>query len=472
MKAYHRSLAAAVVLLAACNSDQLQVPNYNSPTTDAVGKDPGSIQLLAGGILAQLRGSAAGWISNSGIFGREAYNYFPTDGRGTTHYLLGPGPGLDYTGFAVGNFAGPYANGRNIYNFLGIVAGAASLSQAQKDAAAGFAKTIEALEYLMILNSRDTIGVIVEIKEDPTQLAPFVSRDSGYKYVGARLDEAAANLAAGGAAFPFTMHAGFAGFNTPANFLKFNRAIAARVYAYHASLSTGAAQTALYQKALTALAGSFITLNASQFRLGPFHVYSLASGDATNGVSNDNKDFVGHASIRPDAKLQANGLRDARLLAKVDTAGAYHAPSPNDLTLYLGTNTQFKIYPDRTAPIPIIRNEELILLRAEAQWFTGAKAAAIADLDFVRVNSGGLPPTGLTVASSDSQFLDELLYDRRYSLLVEGHRWIDVRRFGRLNTLPLDFPQHFRYRVQPIPQGECLLRVNETTPAMRGPGCP
>jgi hypothetical protein len=31
-----------------------------------------------------------------------------------------------------------------------------------------------------------------------------------------------------------------------------------------------------------------------------------------------------------------------------------------------------------------------------------------------------------------------LLYERRYSLFCEGHRWIDMRRFNRLSELPIE----------------------------------
>ena len=46
----------------------------------------------------------------------------------------------------------------------------------------------------------------------------------------------------------------------------------------------------------------------------------------------------------------------------------------------------------------------------------------------------------------------------RYSLLLEGFRWVDARRYGRLNTLPLDLPGHFVARVVPIPKAECDVR--------------
>src|SRR5205807_6893326 len=83
----------------------------------------------------------------------------------------------------------------------------------------------------------------------------------------------------------------------------------------------------------------------------------------------------------------------------------------------------------------IIRNEELILLRAEANigLATGAGlTAAINDIDYIRKFSGGLPAsTGLNA----SNVLDELLHQKRYSLLFEGgHRWIDLRRYGKLDA--------------------------------------
>jgi hypothetical protein len=111
------------------------------------------------------------------------------------------------------------------------------------------------------------------------------------------------------------------------------------------------------------------------------------------------------------------------------------------------------------APIPIIKNEELILLRAEANIGLNNLAAAITDLDLVRVNAGKLPPTTLTPASSQAAFLDELLYNRRYSLLWEqGSRWVDARRYGRLNTIQVAVPNGEVPTRMPIPADECAAR--------------
>ena len=105
---------------------------------------------------------------------------------------------------------------------------------------------------------------------------------------------------------------------------------------------------------------------------------------------------------------------------------------------------------------------------------TGDKAGAIAAINQVRQNSGGLAATELTTASPDAAILTEILYNKRYSLLLEGHRWIDMRRYGRLADLPRDVTTganaHFVARVQPIPQGECLVRAGKTG-GLAGPGC-
>jgi len=113
-------------------------------------------------------------------------------------------------------------------------------------------------------------------------------------------------------------------------------------------------------------------------------------------------------------------------------------------------------------------------LRAEAALATADKATAISLINTIRTVSGGLAPTTLTAASTDTDVLTEILLQKRYSLLFEGHRWIDMRRYGRLNQLPLDISTganaHFVARVQPIPQAECLVRAGQTG-ALAGPGC-
>ena len=160
--------------IAACNTDRLTIPNYNQPTTEGVGKDPNGVQLLVSGILAGSRNSQAGMVQDFGQFGREAYNYFATDGRFISNYLVGiPGPQrLDPAGFASGGWVGRYQNQRNAVQLVD-VAGNTALSAEQKSAVSGFAKTYRALELSYVIMARDTLGAPVDIPADPNSPAPW-----------------------------------------------------------------------------------------------------------------------------------------------------------------------------------------------------------------------------------------------------------------------------------------------------------
>lgn len=59
---------------------------------------------------------------------------------------------------------------------------------------------------------------------------------------------------------------------------------------------------------------------------------------------------------------------------------------------------------------------------AEVNLGLGNKAAAIADIDNVRIHAGGLAPTTLTTGSTDSAFVSEILYNRLMSPRHTAHR--------------------------------------------------
>jgi hypothetical protein len=92
--------------------------------------------------------------------------------------------------------------------------------------------------------------------------------------------------------------------------------------------------------------------------------------------------------------------------------------------------------PSNTTPIKYIRNEELVLIYAEASAQLGHFDYAVKAIDIIR-SSANLPPY------RDSQTLDalitEILFQRRYSLWFEpaGHCWFDLRRYDRLNEIPV-----------------------------------
>ena len=443
--------------IAACSTEKLTIPNYNQPTTEGVAKDPKGVQLLASGLLDGIRDAFAGTSRDFGVFGREAYNYFATDGRFISNYLVGiPGPQrLDPAGFASGLWNIRFQNMRNAVQ-LADLANSTALSDPQKRSVAGFAKTIRALELTYVIVSRDTLGAPTDIPADPNSPGPFVSRDSVYKFISATLDDAAADLGAGGTAFPFTFHTGFAGFDTPATFLRFNRAIAARVLAYRASLGCGAT---CYTQALAAVTASFASpvggaTTIADLDRGVYNIYSTSAGDTPNANSFAQNNYIfAHASIQSDAQSGPSGI-DARYTRKVTT----NPPVTPPQNLNVPADHHFIIYPTPSSPAAIIRNEELMLIRAEANIFTNNFATALQDINNIRSVSGGL---GATAFATQAAGLTALLYERRYSLLFEGQRWVDHRRFGLLNLLPIDQAGQFVAKVMPIPQAECDARVTK-----------
>jgi hypothetical protein len=153
---------------------------------------------------------------------------------------------------------------------------------------------------------------------------------------------------------------------------------------------------------------------------------------------------------KTEAQLQPSGQLDLRYLNK-------HRDIAPKVIAGVTVSNCWTIYPSAAAPIPIIRNEELILNRAEAKWQTGDRVGALADINVVRTRSGGL--AALLVDPGDPGMLNELLYNRRYSLNWEGaHRWVDMRRYGRLAQLPKELPTHTIFPYLQFPVDECTPR--------------
>ncbi len=436
--------AAAVAFTAACSD--LTVPDYNNPSLEDLQTNPTPTKIAqaAQGLLVGTRvqqGTQNGYVSLLGVIGRESYNFDPADPRFIVEMLIGP---LDGGSPAFGGnlFAAPYANVRNANTLLAALDKVAGMTASQKSAVTGFAKTIQALDFLYLVNTRDDLGLPIDVGTSPTgPPAPIVSKADVFVHIAKLLDDGFGSLQAGGAAFPFSLSPGFNGFSTPTTFARVNRALKARVEAYRGN----------YAAVNTALAGSFLDTTAP-LTLGAYHSYSTGSGDLQNLLFDPTgRAIVAHPSIRTDAERKPDGTLDARALSKT---AIVEARSVQGIT----SNLVFSIYNSNTAPVPIIRNEELILLRAEARFFTGNTAGALSDINFIRTTSGGLAPRGAFANATD--FTDELLKQRRYSLMFEGgHRWIDARRFGRLGTLPLALSTHRVHTRFPFTEAECLARA-------------
>lgn len=435
---------ALVALVAAGTSCGLDIGDLNNPGIEDLLKNPSAAEVgaAATGLLVGTRLNFAvpnGYVSMLGILGRESYNLDAADPRFITE-MLGPSVQLDPGSPAFGgNFwAQPYRNIRNAQYLMAALDVVQGMTDEQKQATRGFAKTIQAMDYLIVINTRDSNGAVIVKSLEIGVLDDIVSKDMVMAFIATELDEAKTSLAAGGMKFPFPLSSGFDGFDTPADFIKFNRALKARVDIYRKD----------YQAALTDLGESFITADAAspKLDLGVYHVFGSGSGDSLNGLVSAN--LFAHPSIVTDA--DKNGMTiDDRVTRKIKDVAARTVQG-------VTSDKAFKIYTDVTTPVPMIRNEELILIRAEANIGLGNIAAAADDLNFIRVQSGKLAPRNDITADNA---IDELLKQRRYSLLFEGgHRWIDTRRLGKQDTLPLDQPTHHLHDAFPIPVQETDAR--------------
>ncbi len=459
-------VAPLVVVLVLGGCKDLQVPDFNNPGIDDIANNPNrsNINAQAQGLLIGARNgmaNRAGYVSEVGIIGRESYNFDAADPRFITELLRDPLNGGNGA-FGGNHWAARYANIRNANGLLTAVDAAEEngtiFTPDEIAGLRGFAKTMQALDLLLVINTRDTYGAPIDVGGDPTgEPAPIETKAVVFDRIVDWLDEGEGYLLDAGATFSFNFSPGFAGFDTPSTFLEFNRAIRARVDVYMGN----------YQDALDHLDESFIVddpvPNVDVLNIGVYHTYSEGAGDVTNVLYDPAQSVIlAHPSIVSDAQTG-----DTRLDRKTVQLAA---PVFDQASLSISTDVAFTIYNSLSDEVPIIRNEELILLRAEAYLGLDLLNEARLDVNRIRQGSGGLAAIdqvtwdGLT----DAERLDELLYNRRYSLLFEGHRWIDLRRYDRLDTLPLDHPTLVVHDKFPFPQVECDPRATKPTGCTSG----
>jgi hypothetical protein len=468
--------AVAGVLLLGIAACDLDVPDLNNPGLDLLQDKPDRVAVSKActGLLIGDRVNIAGefgYVDYLGILGREAYNFDTADPRLVSEMIAGTlNKGSPFGG---GIWAGPYGNiwlANQIVHALDKVP-AEGLNAADKSAVRGFVHTIIALNLLQVIVTHDTNGAVIETDHTLGEpLGAIASKPMVYATIVKLLDDAVGELDAGGNAFPFLLSSGFAGFDIPhpimdhpTSFRMFNRAIKARVAAYLASEAPPASKMTAYQAVLDALAMSFIDDDTTagrtpNFDLGVYYTYSTKTGDATNGLINPN--LFAHPSLETDAAKGADNKPDDRFTRKVvKVTDPDEQGSSGETDNPLESDLKFSpLYSGPESPVGLIRNEELILLKAEALFFTAGAHNANIELNIVRQGSGKLGPAPET--TDPATFVAQLLYERRYSLLFEsGHRWIDLRRFGQ--KLPLDRPTDKPNVRFPIPLAECVARPNE-----------
>jgi hypothetical protein len=422
-----------LLIVAALPSCKKEYGNLNSPTIEEYIKNASKDQLdgLVTGSLSGMRNNEGAYLDVTGVMGREMYRFSNADPRFVTELLGSGNTTLNNTGFYIANpWASRYRTVKNCNVLIEAATNSTLISPEQKKGYTGFAKTLKAYELLLNLNLTYNNGIRIDVA-DPDNLGPILNNYEGpITAIAALLDEAKTDLTGATVSFPLTT--GFTGFQDAAGLAKLNRALAARVDVYRKQWAT----------ALTDLNLSFFNL-AGDFSTGVSEVFSTNSGDQLNSAffdQNANGEVrLAHPSYVAD--LEANDDRIGK--ATLRTTSASNAG--------LTSNRDVWVYTSSTAPIPIIRNEELILIYAEANIQTDQLTIGKDALDIIR-NGHGLPD--YSGAVTKAALIDEMLKQRRYSLFFEGHRWIDMRRYDRLTALPIDRTGDDVWSAMPIPLTE------------------
>lgn len=438
----------AVISVFACNPLQLDViedPNNPSVGSVSVNASREQIQFLLTGLESRHRGYVTNISQAWNTFGREIWYLNASDGRFQTDWLGQNGriPDNAYFGFGVtggGSWAFPYQAIKQADVLIQASLGAGTLSEADRKAVAGFAKTIKGYQFMIPANFVYQNGIRIDVS-DPLNPGDFVTYEEALDYIKTVLDEGDQDLTAAGAGnFPFRLTRGFDGFNTKVALKQVNRAITARLNAYRKD----------WQGVLTALDASFMNLSGN-LNAGPAHPYGAAP-DIFNPLYYVRNAIVTTMIVVHPVMLQDATPNDSRVASKFFARTAPPITVSTDAGTLVGTH-QDNRWASNTQSIPFIRNEELILLKAEAHANLDQTTQAVETINIIRNAAGIGDYSGATTRNA---LINEILYQRRYSLWAEpwGHRWIDARRYDKLNEIPTSFDGGTIFTQFPHPQSE------------------
>lgn len=466
MKRYTTLLLGALIV-AACKDNPVANP-IDAPTVDALSGPLTrvTLQQLATGALAQDRNSANvfAYAIEGGIFARDVYRIDASEPRFVQETLGGnPDPGSFAGG---GAWAGYYTAIRAENNLINALANAPStqFTTAEINATRGFVRTMKGLEYWRVIEMHDTVGMSIQT-DDPAAVNDIRCKEAVLSYIAALLDSANADFTAAGATttLPFALPGGFTGYGRDysivSNLVKFNRGLKGKVDFYR-GLDRKAYTASLFPTAITeltqALGGAAPgAVPAADFTKGPYYNFVPGGSENTPNTISDAK--IGLNPLVGDS-VQAGDTRASKIVARTPLAGFGISTSITYVGAVATTTNQQR-------PLGILRDEELVLLRAQAEIEAGQLANALLDINDVRTNYGLAP---LAPFADKQSAINAVLYEKRYSLLFEGpQRLDDLREYGRLS------PTYLRKETStdpynaalPVPRAELNARGVTTNPA-------
>jgi len=465
------ALATAALAVTACKDNPVANP-IDAPTVDALsgGLTRTSLLQLTIGALAQDRTTINDiqFAIEGGILGRDVYRIDASEPRYVLETLGGnPDPGS----FAGGRgFSGYYTAIRAENTILQALTSAPTsiFTTNEISAQRGFIRTIKAMEYWRLIETRDTVGVPIQ-SDDPSEVTDVRCKEVVLSYIAALLDSALSDLNAAGATtkLPVKLPGGFTqygrDYQVVSNLILFNRGWKGKVDFYR-GLDRKAYTATLFPTAITeltqALGGAAPgAVPKADFTKGAY--YNFVPGGSENQPNLISDAKIGLNPLVGDS-IQAGDTRASKIVARAPLSATYNGATVGTSITYVGAVASTA---NQALPLPILRDEELVLLRAQAYIEAGQLANALLDINDVRTNYGLAP---LAPFADKQSAIDAVLYEKRYSLLFEGwSRVDDLREYGRLNATYLrkELPTDPFNAALPITRAELDARGVSTNPA-------
>jgi hypothetical protein len=474
MKRYLTIALAAGIVVAGCK-DNPSVAPIDAPTVDALANlTPTTLQQLAIGVTAQDRVSYAsnGLIVLPEILARDIYRIDASESRYVLETL---GGNADPGSFAGGSGFAPFYTATRAANnaLIGLRTASTSLFTTQQVAASrGFFRTMKALDFYRVLEQRDSLGIPLQT-DAPQVLTSIYCKPFVLNYLAALLDSANADFVAAGPTtnLPFSLPASWTthgrNYRLVSNLILFNRGLKGKIDFYRAMQNRSAPDATLLNAAVTeltqALGGAAAgAVPASQFQTGIYYHFDPVADQISNiradqkiSANNNLRDSVRLVAVDPTAPWDGTDSRLSQLIPRPDGVLAAQGLTSNYTFTFAVANAA-----NLVVPIPLLKDEELVLLRAQAYAeLAGANlAASYADAQSVHAAYGSNP---LPVFATTAVARRYILREKRLSLLFQGpHRLVDLRAYGYLNGtyLPKELSTDPFNSTFPIPRGELNAR--------------
>ena len=482
-----RLLGLGLVIAAATACDTPTVPNFASPNPDVSTR--AGLQTLVTGLFSGTRNDLVWIIGEEASFARDAGNFTNTDPRFITEFL-GDGTPIGNSDFGVFGWNNQFQMVKTADSILTALPGVKSPAPyATNDQAGitGVVLTLKALNYMYLAEQRDTSGVPIggDKLNDLGAPAAILCNKDVWKAIVAILDSgnAALNVAPSNP-LAINLPGGFSAVSTTAGaFGAFNRALAGKAnlelaYAIARSnagtaptpTSAGSPDQATLQRADSAIAASAL-YQPSQLAApapGPFadpiavyHTFSATSGDIVNPING----VIGTLRILNEFVSSVDTANDLRWKAKFVINPIMKAQQSGYSEVSSGFI--FGFYPAVGSPIPIVRNEELVLIRAQIRLGLNDLPGAWTLINDVRTNVGGLAAEPVSADYATTR--DALMREQRISTVLEsgGDRAIAIRMYGLAAVADTTWGASDTHAtLMPVPMTELSGRASVT------PVCP